>query len=67
MVVDRDGRPPSPDSERWDRLECLELEHAALKDDMARLQDDTTWLRTELADLKKVLAMIKTLATIDVG
>lgn len=49
------------------KLDTLELEHAALKDETARLQDDITWLRTELADLKKVLGFIKTLATIDVG
>ena len=63
----KDNNPPSPLSDRWDRLEYLELEFAALKDDMARLYDNNTAILNELEDLKKVLAMIKTLATIDVG
>ena len=57
----------SPMADRWDRLERLELEHAALKDDMARLYDTNTALLNEHENLKEVLRKINTLATIDVG
>jgi len=57
----------SPMDQRWKRYEKLELKHAALKDDMTRLYEGRAAILTELEDLKKVLAMIKTLATIDVG
>jgi len=66
----KDNNPPSPMSERWKRLEYLELEYAALKDDMTRLYDNNTELlnenielRERLLKIKSVIPAITTLAT----